>query len=232
MRWFLGFIIPYSVYRKNLFVFFTEIYRVLVLTSPCIRGNYLKTCSEKRQKKNLCLHGEDAKRLLVYSPNKQRYIKVCSGISQLIIIRILKIFRFFLSTVHYMGWIKPKNHLATVSFNMSPLLSSRNRWLYKILDFIQRGTSALFSVHALFFILHLSRSMFWSLTQPPLTLRLKVYYLYEVKSKWYRKVLISRRWVRIERFHENINLAFFHGFSLRTSPPRPLRNQLFSLLKK
>jgi hypothetical protein len=47
--------------------------------------------------KNLCVHGEDAKRLLAYSHNTPRDIKV--RISQLIIIRMLKIFMFFLSTL-------------------------------------------------------------------------------------------------------------------------------------
>jgi hypothetical protein len=69
VRCFLGFIIPYSVDRKDRFVLLTEIYRVLVLISLCIRGNYIKKYSEKKQKKNLCLNGEDAKRLLAYSPN-------------------------------------------------------------------------------------------------------------------------------------------------------------------
>ncbi len=36
--------------------------------------------------KNLCVHGDDAKRLLAYSPNTPRDIKVC--ISLLIIIQI------------------------------------------------------------------------------------------------------------------------------------------------
>ena len=40
--------------------------------------------------KNLCVHGEDAKRILAYSPNTPKDIKVC--ISRLIIIQILKIF--------------------------------------------------------------------------------------------------------------------------------------------
>ncbi len=47
--------------------------------------------------KNLCIHGEDAKRLLAYSHTSPRDIKV--RISQLIIIRIKKNFKFFLSTL-------------------------------------------------------------------------------------------------------------------------------------
>jgi hypothetical protein len=39
------------------------------------------------RRKNLCVHGEDAKRLLAYSPNTSRDIKVC--ISSLIMIQIL-----------------------------------------------------------------------------------------------------------------------------------------------
>ncbi len=38
------------------------------------------------RRKNLCVHGVDAKRLLTYSPNTPKDIKVC--LSQLIIIRI------------------------------------------------------------------------------------------------------------------------------------------------
>jgi hypothetical protein len=49
--------------------------------------------------KNLCVHGEDAKRLLAYSPNIPRDIKVY--ISQKIIIQILKI--LYSSYLHYMG---------------------------------------------------------------------------------------------------------------------------------
>ncbi len=50
--------------------------------------------------KNLCVHGEDKKRLLTYSPNTPKDIKVC--LSQLIIIQILNFFRFFLSTLYGM----------------------------------------------------------------------------------------------------------------------------------
>jgi hypothetical protein len=46
--------------------------------------------------KNLCGHGVDAKRLLAYSPNTPKDIKVC--LSQLIIRRIKNFLRFFLST--------------------------------------------------------------------------------------------------------------------------------------
>ncbi len=38
------------------------------------------------RRKNLCVHGEDAKRLLTYSPNTPKEIKVC--LSRLIIIQI------------------------------------------------------------------------------------------------------------------------------------------------
>jgi hypothetical protein len=50
--------------------------------------------------KNLCVHGEDTKILLTYSPNTPKNIKVC--LSRLIIIRILNCFRFFLSTSYGM----------------------------------------------------------------------------------------------------------------------------------
>ncbi len=50
--------------------------------------------------KNLCVHGEDAKILLTYSPNTPKDIKVC--LSRLIIKRILNFFRFFLSTLYGM----------------------------------------------------------------------------------------------------------------------------------
>jgi hypothetical protein len=48
--------------------------------------------------KNLCVNGENAKRLLAYSPNTPRDIKV--RISQLIIIHIFKKIIFFLSTLY------------------------------------------------------------------------------------------------------------------------------------
>jgi hypothetical protein len=50
------------------------------------------------RRKNLCVHGEDAKRLLAYSPNMPKDIKAC--IYSLIIIQILKNFGFFLSTLY------------------------------------------------------------------------------------------------------------------------------------
>ncbi len=50
--------------------------------------------------KNLCVYGEDAKRLLAYSPNTPKDIKVC--IYWLIIIRIKKFFGFFLSSLYGM----------------------------------------------------------------------------------------------------------------------------------
>ena len=56
--------------------------------------------------KNLCVHGEDAKILLAYSPNTPKDIKVC--IYSLIIIRMLKYLDSFY--LHYMGLIKPKQH--------------------------------------------------------------------------------------------------------------------------
>ncbi len=48
--------------------------------------------------KNLCAHGEDAKRLLAYSPYTPRDIKVC--LSPLIIIQIKIYLRFFLTTLY------------------------------------------------------------------------------------------------------------------------------------
>jgi hypothetical protein len=59
------------------------------------------------RRKNLCVHGEDAKRLLTHSPNTQKDMKV--GLSRLLIMRILNFLDSFYP--HYMGWIKPKNHL-------------------------------------------------------------------------------------------------------------------------
>jgi hypothetical protein len=50
--------------------------------------------------KNLCVHEEDAKRLLTDSPNTPKDIKVC--LSRLIIIQILNFFRFFFSTLYGM----------------------------------------------------------------------------------------------------------------------------------
>jgi hypothetical protein len=50
--------------------------------------------------KNLCVHGEDAKILLAYSPNTPKDIKVC--IYLLIIIGMLNFFGFFLSTLYGM----------------------------------------------------------------------------------------------------------------------------------
>jgi hypothetical protein len=47
-----------------------------------MRGKYLNIFGEYAER----IHGDDAKRLLAYSPNMPRYIKVC--ISSLIIIQI------------------------------------------------------------------------------------------------------------------------------------------------
>jgi hypothetical protein len=58
--------------------------------------------------KNLCVHGEDAKRILAYSPNTPKDIKVC--IYRLIIIQMLKILDSFY--LNYMGWIKPKKTIS------------------------------------------------------------------------------------------------------------------------
>jgi hypothetical protein len=63
--------------------------------------------------KNLCVHGEDTKRLLAYSPNTPKDIKICR--SQLIIIQILNFFTFFLSTIFGMDEAKKPSH-ATVPF--------------------------------------------------------------------------------------------------------------------
>jgi hypothetical protein len=52
------------------------------------------------RRKNLCIHGEDAKRLLTYSPNTPKDIKVC--LSRIIIVQIFNYFRFFLSTLYGM----------------------------------------------------------------------------------------------------------------------------------
>ncbi len=70
--------------------------------------------------KNIYVHGVDAKRLLTYSRNAQEDIKVC--LSQLIIIQIINFLRFFLSSfyLHYMGWIKPKNHPSHATVPLKP----------------------------------------------------------------------------------------------------------------
>ena len=52
----------------------------------------------RMRRKNLCVHGEDAKRILAYSPNTPKDINVC--ISRLIIIQILKFLGFFLSKLY------------------------------------------------------------------------------------------------------------------------------------
>ncbi len=54
--------------------------------------------------KYLSIYGEDAKRILAYSPNTPKDIKVC--ISRLIIIQILKNFGFFLSKLYGMDLAK------------------------------------------------------------------------------------------------------------------------------
>jgi hypothetical protein len=65
--------------------------------------------------KNLCVHGEDAKRLLAYSHTTPRDIKV--RISQLIIIRIKIFFMFFLSTLESMRtWRRRKETLGVFSY--------------------------------------------------------------------------------------------------------------------
>ncbi len=48
--------------------------------------------------KNLCVYGEDVKRLLTYSPNTPKDIKVY--LSRLIKTRVLNSFIFFLSTLY------------------------------------------------------------------------------------------------------------------------------------
>jgi hypothetical protein len=55
--------------------------------------------------KNLCVHGEDAKRLLAHSPNTPKYIKL--SISWFKIIRILKLFR---STLYGMDLANKPSH--------------------------------------------------------------------------------------------------------------------------
>ncbi len=76
--------------------------------------------------KNLCLQGDDKKRLLANYPNTPRDIKVC--ISQLIIIRILKFSDSLY--LHYMGWVKPKNHLTTVPLKVvgNEKVGGSQRW--------------------------------------------------------------------------------------------------------
>ena len=64
--------------------------------------------------KNLCVHGEDAKRLLAYSPNTPKDIKVC--ISRLIIKQILNFFRFLPYKLYGIDKAKKPSH-ATVPLN-------------------------------------------------------------------------------------------------------------------
>ena len=65
-----------------------------------IVSKYTKVFKQIRRvrRKNLCAHGEDAKRLLAYSHNMSRDIKV--SISHLIIIKSITFFRFFLSILY------------------------------------------------------------------------------------------------------------------------------------
>ncbi len=65
----------------------------------------------RKRGRNLCVHGEDSKRLLAYSPNKPKDIKVCK--SRLIIIQIFNFFGFFLSILYGMDKAKKPSH-ATV----------------------------------------------------------------------------------------------------------------------
>jgi len=64
--------------------------------------------------KNLCVHGGDAKKLLVYSPN--RLIDTKLSISWLLMVQHENFLDpYFLNKL---GWIKPKNHChATVPGN-------------------------------------------------------------------------------------------------------------------
>jgi hypothetical protein len=72
----------------------TGLFALLKIVSECAEGfNRIR----RIRKKNLCVYGEHAKSLSADSLTTPRYIKVC--ISQLIIIRILKFLRFFLSTL-------------------------------------------------------------------------------------------------------------------------------------
>ncbi len=77
-----------------------------------ICGKYLNVFGECAERIYVYVHGEDAKRLLTYSPNTPKDIKVC--LSWLIIIRILIFLDSFY--LHYMERIKPKN-LGTVPLN-------------------------------------------------------------------------------------------------------------------
>jgi hypothetical protein len=73
--------------------------------------------------KNLCVHGEDAKRIWAYSPNTPKDIKVY--ISRLIIIQILNFFGFFLSKLYGMDKAKKPSH-ATVPLDVRLLNNSCN----------------------------------------------------------------------------------------------------------
>ncbi len=89
------------------------IWGYLRYTKSSPNAQKLSKCIWRMRGKNLCVHGEDAKRLLAYSPYTPIDIKVC--ISPLIIIQIKIYLTFFLTTVQYMGQIKPKNHLTLLS---------------------------------------------------------------------------------------------------------------------
>jgi hypothetical protein len=65
-----------------------------------MRGKYLNGFGECAEK-DLCVNGEDAERLLAYSPNTPRDVKVC--ISPKIIIRIKFFFRFLLTIPYGMA---------------------------------------------------------------------------------------------------------------------------------
>ncbi len=65
-------------------------------SSPITRKVF--KCIRRMRGKNLCVHGEDAERILAYSPNTPKDIKV--SISQLIIIQIKNLFGFFLSKLY------------------------------------------------------------------------------------------------------------------------------------
>ncbi len=92
-------------YLENTLKVFKRTWRIWQIGVNCGTQNRFHTPKvfkriRRIRGKNLCVHGKDAKRLLAYSPNTPKDIKVC--ISQLIIIRMLKFFWMFLSTLYGM----------------------------------------------------------------------------------------------------------------------------------
>ncbi len=87
-------------YAESIYAYMEKMANLGYLRYTKSSPNILKVfkCIRRIHRKNQCVHGEDAKRLLAYSPNMPKDIKVC--LSRLIIIRMLNSFIFFLSTLY------------------------------------------------------------------------------------------------------------------------------------